>query len=404
MMSSFFLGKQRLMKLYKSIEAFFVKMESDFRCKLLKVKRSGKQSSVRKKPNFVHKTLYSFSFITLLTMADLDPRHPILEAPTPDLYRTETVKLYAPIYSSTNDSLAVRSLTNHQRFKNWTKNEHLESFKALQRIQRLWKKSGAFDSFLIVGKTSPNLRSETFEWEVVPFDSEKSEYTKHFKLIWNRAFGNRPSPESKQIKRAKKARETLAMHSPRPPKEKKPCTQEDPFCNEEVLQKQRILSGKKVDLLYDYAPGTILEEAPHFLIITKEPRESFTDLTAEEYLEAMVFTQKIAEYYADKNPQSSLFLLQKSGEAAGETIPHWHLHVIAIEEDMHLPDAQFPCSRSPMSCTRLSSPFLHIKNSCKEIWQGCRNLAFLILPDQKLSDEELKARVAHYREEFQFDF
>lgn len=253
---------------------------------------------------------------------------------------------------------------------------------------------------LIAGKTSPNLRSEIFEWELVPFHSNQWNEWKRLKLIWNNSFGNALLTEEEQAAQCARMSKTLEEAAPQvefAPKNQLP----DPFCEKAVLEKQTILETPHMRLLYDRYPGKAIEELPHFLIITKAHKESISELTADEYLEAMQLVRKIVNYSQEEWPTSTLFLLNKSGAPAGQTVGHWHLHVIVNKDDATLPSFQFPCNKTPTSCTRLSSPFLKVQKMCGSWWQGCKNLLFILFPHGRLSDEELQERVDYYRKELQ---
>lgn len=142
----------------------------------------------------------------------------------------------------------------------------------------------------------------------------------------------------------------------------------DPFCNQEVIDKQRVFAGKKVTLLYNYKP--LGNDQLHFLIVPKEHRETFTHLTQEEYLETAQLASKVMTHFREKGfPVAHLF--HKSGSAAGQTVPHWHLHLIL--------------------------------SSSKEIstWEKVALLKNMIWGTSPLSDQELAKRVRNYQQELQ---
>ena len=101
----------------------------------------------------------------------------------------------------------------------------------------------------------------------------------------------------------------------------------DAFCNPKVLDKQRVFEGKEINVLYNYAPIGLGEEKLHFLIVPKEHHPNFSDLTKSEYLESMQLSQKLIKFYQGKGFHTA-YLFDKTGAEAGQTVPHWHEHVV----------------------------------------------------------------------------
>ncbi|PWU15022.1 MAG: hypothetical protein C5B45_03355 [Chlamydiae bacterium] len=99
----------------------------------------------------------------------------------------------------------------------------------------------------------------------------------------------------------------------------------DAFCTQKIIEKQRVFEGRLINILYDYAP--IGPEKVHLLLVPKEHREKFSDLTKEEFLEIDDLSQKLIHFYKDKNPDrrdSAVHVFDKTGALAGQTVPHWH--------------------------------------------------------------------------------
>ncbi len=97
----------------------------------------------------------------------------------------------------------------------------------------------------------------------------------------------------------------------------------DAFCNSKIIAKQRIFEGKKIEVLYNYAPIGKLQ----FLVVSKEHRTNFSDLTSEEYVEASKIIQTLCAHYQKKG-QNIAYIFHKSGKRAGQSVPHWHAHLI----------------------------------------------------------------------------
>jgi histidine triad (HIT) family protein len=76
----------------------------------------------------------------------------------------------------------------------------------------------------------------------------------------------------------------------------------------------------------------ILDTAPiskgHSLIIPKGHWADLYELSADTAQKVLPLAQKLAFRLQDKLGCAGLNLLQNNGEAAGQTIPHFHIHLI----------------------------------------------------------------------------
>lgn len=350
------------------------------------------------------KFFYAIIFLYCEISCHAEVPNPVIESHAYDFLRGENIKICVPARPLSSDALEVQNIGNHQRFQTWTAEDHAESYDFLQRIRSCWDKCHYTRSYLVYGKTSPNLRSERFHWQAVPYPENGWPHLKQLGVIWNVAFG--PPQLSEEDRTA------LASHE-RGQTEYLPEhyrivrgneTSDDPFCNPEVTENQCVYQGNEMLILYNYAPMRMADEAPHFLIIPKKHRESFGELTPSEYLEAMAMANKLTDYFQESYPQSTLHFFHKTGKPAGQTVPHWHMHVIVIKEDAYLPSFEFPCVKTPTSCTRLDSPFRQISQKAGQLCQSCKNFVFLMLPPRKLPPDELHKRVAFYRNELNDSF
>ncbi|QLH36934.1 MAG: HIT domain-containing protein [Parachlamydiaceae bacterium] len=102
-------------------------------------------------------------------------------------------------------------------------------------------------------------------------------------------------------------------------------------------------------------------------------REKFSDLTLHEYLETMQFAQRLVSFYKEKGFRAHIF--NKSGHRAGQTVPHWHEHLIftstktqeflgklAIFKSMLI-------GSSPLSAQQLSGKIFKIREELQDITQ-----------------------------------
>lgn len=66
----------------------------------------------------------------------------------------------------------------------------------------------------------------------------------------------------------------------------------------------------------------------HSLILPKDHASSLYDLPDETAAAALVLAKKLALVMKDRLGCDGLNVVQNNGEAAGQTVPHFHLHLI----------------------------------------------------------------------------
>ena len=66
----------------------------------------------------------------------------------------------------------------------------------------------------------------------------------------------------------------------------------------------------------------------HALILPKEHAENLYDLPEEAASKVLLLAQKMARIMVEKLHCDGLNLVQNNGEAAGQTVHHFHLHLI----------------------------------------------------------------------------
>lgn len=82
-------------------------------------------------------------------------------------------------------------------------------------------------------------------------------------------------------------------------------------------------------VILDLGPAT----RGHALILPKEHAADLYELPGETAAKAMVLAKKMALTMREKLRCDGLNLVQNNGEAAGQTIPHFHLHLIPRYEN-----------------------------------------------------------------------
>ena len=82
----------------------------------------------------------------------------------------------------------------------------------------------------------------------------------------------------------------------------------------------------------------ILDAAPaskgHALIIPKEHYANIYEIDTEEAGEAMKLAKKMEAHMTEKLKCDGFNLLQNNGEIAGQTVFHFHLHLVPRYKDM----------------------------------------------------------------------
>ena len=101
----------------------------------------------------------------------------------------------------------------------------------------------------------------------------------------------------------------------------------------------KIANGEipSVTLYEDEDFRVILDLGPaargHGLILPKEHAETLYDLSEETVGEAFVLARRMAVRIKEKLDCDGLNLVQNNGAAAGQTVPHFHIHVIPRYKD-----------------------------------------------------------------------
>ncbi len=219
-------------------------------------------------------------------------------------------------------------------WEHWTTKNHEDSYDHLQRILHIWKKSDFAEQYAVYG----TLNSHPFAWEIIPYQTCQTPIGRLIQLIQvlqRMAFGGISTP-SENYKIYFNKHKTLFEKLPEYTPQLSSCEKgDDPFCKKETLEKQWVLTGKKVNALINYAPiGFGDGEKLHFLIVPKEHRPTFGEVTKEEYCESMSLAQKLITHFLQARTNiKHVYMIHKSGYDAAQTVPHWHLHVLFSQEN-----------------------------------------------------------------------
>ncbi len=215
-----------------------------------------------------------------------------------------------------------------KKFSDWSDQNHADSYRCMQRIAQIWKKEKMTDQYLIYGKVDSNF----FNWEMVPYEKCATfigRALQQIQVLWRIVFGGKEIAQKEREIQEKKYRQLLTKQE----EKNRPLDFShkgfDSFCRDDVIQKQIVIEGNRVNVLFNYAPIGFGGEKLHFLVVPKQHREAFTDVTESEYSESLRLTKKLVDHFtATRKTVKNVYLLNKTGIDAGQTLPHWHLHAI----------------------------------------------------------------------------
>ena len=90
-----------------------------------------------------------------------------------------------------------------------------------------------------------------------------------------------------------------------------------------------IYEDDRFNVILDNGPAT----KGHCLILPKEHYANLFELPEETAAEAMKLAKKLSAELVDKLSADGLNLVQNNGETAGQTVNHFHLHLIPRYRD-----------------------------------------------------------------------
>jgi diadenosine tetraphosphate (Ap4A) HIT family hydrolase len=240
--------------------------------------------------------------------------------------KDQSLSITVPSKQLLNRALQIQA--PGKQFTNWSKQNHADSYSLMQRIAYVWNHSKLTDQYLIYGK----IDSEPFRWEMVPYEkchTSIGRAVQQLQVLWRTVFGGITVLE-KNRKNQIQIYKLLLNTSPDTLKSSEGSGKStDPFCKQDTIERQSVIIGKKVQVLFNSAPIGFGGERLHFLVIPKEHRETFTDVSKEEYCESLDLTKKLVNHFKNTRKEiKNIYLFNKTGIDAGQTIKHWHLHVI----------------------------------------------------------------------------
>lgn len=250
-----------------------------------------------------------------------------------------TVQIVVPERPLATGSVRISS-TQYHTFSEWPIEEVAHSYHLLKAITGIWEQSGTVENqptsqHLIYGRQNLNqstTATDSFYWEVVPYYRSSLGFLgrliQQIKVLWGIVFGASRSSLQTIAETRDIYEERYKNFHPVPAVFDETIGQ-DPFCNPEQIEKQKILEGKCINVLFNHAPIGFGGERLHFLIVPKSHKVAFKDLSEEEYQEAIAFSKALINHFTiHRNHVHDVHLFHKTGIDAGQTVPHWHMHVI----------------------------------------------------------------------------
>ncbi|MBA3723102.1 MAG: HIT family protein [Parachlamydiaceae bacterium] len=246
------------------------------------------------------------------------------------VYEGKTMKIIVPERCLGAGSMQIKPKNDAiDNISKWESENRAEAKELIQKVVGVWEKNGISD-YLIYGKNTDSSKS-SFNFEVIPYPKSGWGFWKQFRVLWNITFGGFFVPKIERERIVKDFQKDMESFSPSQIKQiastKDVAKKKDAFCQQKIIDSQLVFEGKEVNVLYNYAPIALGNKKLHFLIVPKQHREKFSDLTGSEYEEASRLSQKLVNFYTTKG-QHTTYLFNKTGRRAGQTVPHWHEHIV----------------------------------------------------------------------------
>jgi len=100
----------------------------------------------------------------------------------------------------------------------------------------------------------------------------------------------------------------------------------------------KVYEDEKVLAMLDISQATI----GHTLVLPKAHFEDIHEIDADTLSHLFKVVKKISDHYHDVLPgMKGINILNNNGEAAGQTVKHYHVHILPRYEDDDLVDMKF---------------------------------------------------------------
>lgn len=253
-------------------------------------------------------------------------------------YETPSMRVVVPEVSLTYGSVQIQPKRSIAHLTDWTEENHREALALVRKVVGTWEKNGIHDYMIYAHESNSN--GAAFNWEVVPYPKEGWTFWKQLKVVWRLIFGGTSlslADRQQVVKDFQANKDQFSERQKNQIKKVDNCVKTilvkpDAFCTPSVIDKQLVFEGHEINVLYNYAPIGVGKDKLHFLLVPKKHREAFTELTPSEYLETIELVQKIIVHYRDKGLYNA-YIFDKTGKIAGQTVPHWHEHLVFTASD-----------------------------------------------------------------------
>ena len=199
-----------------------------------------------------------------------------------------------------------------------------ELYKMMQKVAQYWESSGLVN--YLVYKSSVDI-----SWEMVPTEGQQTSlwdrirsYFQQFIIIARVTFGRYLVTDTEKRHLFTKYEALTSFEA----QETAATTHQvtvDAFCKKQVIDSQLVWEGKQIRVLYNYAP--IGSEGLHFLVVPIAHKERLTQLSEEEFVEMQTIATTLIRQY----PQHLCYRYSKTGSLAGQTVPHFHEHIVFLQ-------------------------------------------------------------------------
>ncbi len=225
-------------------------------------------------------------------------------------------QIVVPQYGLTSDSLCIQNneATTPDVGSLYTLMQKVSSFAENKKLPYLWYREPDKNRWTMV----PYYGNSHSLWDRI------KAYARQFLVMGRVIWG--------EVRLSEKSRQTLlntyqTIKQFQIPNTQAITPQEDAFCKSTVIDSQKISEKIHMQLLYNYAP--IGKEGLHFLIVPKIHKETMSQLSKEEFIEMQEFVNDLKNHYKDY----TCFEYHKAGRLAGQTVPHFHAHLVFIRQE-----------------------------------------------------------------------
>lgn len=251
-----------------------------------------------------------------------------MNCPSNILLKTQDSSLLTLIPNKQLLSGSLQVSAPEKKFSELSSLDHENSYLFIQKIANVWKQSHFTDQYLLYAKVD----EKPFHWEMVPYQKCRTfigRAVQQIQVLWRTIFGGIEISKQEMQDQVQNFTHLLRTFPEISQSLDVPSQGSDSFCKTNTIDRQWVITGDKVNVLFNYAPIGFGGERLHFLVVPKNHRETFTDVTKDEYSESMTLTNRLIDHFTEnRKTVENAYLLHKTGIDAGQTVKHWHLHVI----------------------------------------------------------------------------